>query len=144
MKKIILLFFGLCFLISCTKKYESTVPKNVINKKQMEDLLVDVYMLEASTRTCITSNQSDSLDIWIAQQMNALLKKRNISYSQFIHNYSYYMGHEKLSQELMENVVNRLVKTETEAIIQVQKSRKQTKSDLKNLKSKTVSIKIKK
>ncbi|MBP7101639.1 MAG: DUF4296 domain-containing protein [Bacteroidales bacterium] len=110
----------------------------------MEDILVEVYMTEASIRNCVITNQMDSLDIWTAQQMNAVLDKKNVTYTRFVNNYNYYMGHEDLSKELMEQVVNRLVKMETEATIEVQKSRKQTTTDLKKIKSDLKTIQVKK
>lgn len=144
MRNIILIVFSLCFFTACTNKYESNTPKNLIEIKQMEDILIDLYLLEASARTCMLTNQSDSLEIWIVQQTNALLKERNIEHSQFLESHTYYMGHEKLAQELMENIVNRLVKIETQAVIQHQKSEKQTDSTLKNMKSESVVIKTEK
>jgi hypothetical protein len=111
----------------------------------MENILVDMYLLEASARNCNLSNKTDSLDIWTAQQMNGLLLKYKITYPQFLKNYSYYMGHEKLSQELMEKVVDRLVKKETQTTLQFQQSQKQhkpTQNNLKNLKVKSIAIKI--
>lgn len=143
MKNSIILIFSFCCFFSCTKKQDSAIPKDLIDKQQMEDILLEVYMLEASIRTCTITNQTDSLDIWTAQQMNALLEKRNITYPQFLNNFNYYMGHEDLSKELMEKVVNRFVKMETEATIQVQKSRKQTTTDLKNIKSDIIAIQVK-
>lgn len=144
MKKTILLMLSICCLCSCTRKYESSTPKDLINKQQMEDILVEVYMTEASIRNCVITNQMDSLDIWTAQQMNAVLDKKNVTYVRFLNNYNYYMGHEDLSKELMEQVVNRLVKMETEATIEVQKSRKQTTTDLKKIKSDLKTIQVKK
>ncbi|MDY0014828.1 MAG: DUF4296 domain-containing protein [Bacteroidales bacterium] len=135
---------SLCCLYSCTRTYESSTPKDLIDKQQMEDILVEIFMTEASVRNCVLTNQMDSLDIWTAQQMNAVLEKKNVSYTRFINNYNYYMGHEDLSKELMEQVVNRLVKMETEATIEVQKSRKQTTTDLKNIKSDVKTIQVKK
>ena len=134
---------SICCLYSCTRKYESSTPKDLINKQQMEDILVEVYMTEASIRNCIITNQMDSLEIWTAQQMNAILDKNKVSYTRFVNNYNYYMGHEELAKDLMEQVVNRLVKMETEATIEVQKSRKQTTPNLKNIKSEVKTIELK-
>ena len=67
-----------CFL-ACTRQYESTAPKDLISQKEIEEVLVDVYVLEAAVRTCTLSNQTDSLNLWTSQQMNAILKKYNIS-----------------------------------------------------------------
>ena len=130
-------------ILACTRKYESSIPKDVIPEQEMEDLLIELYMLEASVRTCIITNQKDSLDIWITRQFNHILSKRKMDYLQFQHNYTYYMGHEDKSKELMENVVNRLVQQETKAIIQSQNARKQeviTVSD-KQSEIKTITIK---
>lgn len=143
MKNSLILILSFCCLFSCTRKQENSVPKDLIDKQQMEDILVEVYMLEASVRTCVVTNQTDSLDIWTAQQMNALLEKRNITYAQFLNNFNYYMEHEDLSAELMEKVVNRFVKMETEATIQVQKSRKQTTTDLKKIQTEIKTIQVK-
>ena len=76
-------------------------------------------------RNCITANKKDSLPQWIAQEMNVILRKRNIHYDQFESSYSYYMGNEKKSQKIMKNVVNRLIEKETESSLKSQHAQKQ-------------------
>lgn len=132
-----------CFL-ACTRQYESTAPKDLISQKEIEEVLVDVYVLEAAVRTCTLSNQTDSLNLWTSQQMNAILKKGNITYQQFLNSYYYYMGHEESAQKIMENVVNQLIKEETTAMLRIQKLNKDTAVDLKAIGNDVVTVKIKK
>ncbi len=145
MKNKFFLIFSLFTFLACTRNYESATPKDLINQKEIETLLVDIYILEAATRTCTLNNQTDSLTLWVSQQVNALLKEKKITYQQFLNSYSYYMGHEKSAQEIMENVVNCLIKMETTSILNVQKlHKKDTTANLKNIVDDIISVKAKK
>ncbi|MDD2688206.1 MAG: DUF4296 domain-containing protein [Bacteroidales bacterium] len=124
MKTISILLLSVFVVLSCSRTYEKTSPKDLIPADIMEDILVDMYVLEASVRNCITANKKDSLPQWIAQEMNVILRKRNIHYDQFESSYSYYMGNEKKSQKIMENVVNRLIEKETESSLKSQHAQK--------------------
>ncbi len=145
MKKIGVILFTVFILFSCTRKYESSSPKDLIDAKSMENLLVDFYILEASVRNCKNSNQQDSLTLWVDQQMKLILDERKVSFSQFQSSYSYYMGHEKESQIIMENVINRLIEKETKVIIQIQNAKKtdsvKTKIATSDIVNKVISIK---
>jgi len=125
MKKIAIFLSTVFVFSSCSPTYETHPPKDLIKAQTMEEVLVDIYLLEASIRNCVQNNKKDSLAQWVGGQMQSIFDDKKINYQRFKSSYNYYMGHEKESQQIMNNVINQLIKKETEAIIQNQKHKKQ-------------------
>lgn len=145
MKKIAFILLTVFVFSSCSPTYETQPPKDLIKAQTMEEVLVDIYLLEASIRNCVQNNKTDSLIQWVGGQIQSIFKSKNIDYQRFKSSYNYYMGHEKESQQIMDNVINQLIKKETEAIIQTQKEKKQdslkTKLSDAEIKTKVITIK---
>ena len=104
------------FFISCNNKSTIALPENLVSKEIIEDVLVEMYLIEAEMRVRIVNEPLDELKIWVNVEMNNLFKKHNVDYNQFEDSYIYYMTDKKTSKKIMENTVNRLVKLQAEQV----------------------------
>ena len=104
------------FFISCNNKSTIVPPENLISKETVEDVLVEMYLIEAEMRVRIVNEPLSDLNIWINIEMNNLFKKHNITYQQYADSYTYHMTDKKNSKKTMENAVNRLVKLQAEQV----------------------------
>ena len=104
------------FFISCNNKSTTAPPENLVPKETIEDVLVEIYLIEAEMRVRTVDEPLDELKVWVNVEMNNLLKKHNIDYDQYTDSYIYYMADKKVSKKMMENTVNRLVKLQAEQV----------------------------
>jgi len=110
---ILLITFILSF-VSCDGKQTIAPPENVLSKEKVEDVLVDMYLLEAEMRVRIVNENINDIKTWINVEMKILLKKHQVEYNQYTESLTYYMTDLKTSKKIMENAVNRLVKLQAE------------------------------
>ena len=110
---ILLITFILSF-VSCDRKQTIAPPENVLSKEKVEDVLVDMYLLEAEMRVRIVNENINDIKTWINIEMKILLKKHQVEYKQYTESLTYYMTDLKTSKKIMEHAVNRLVKMQAE------------------------------
>jgi hypothetical protein len=102
------LFFLLC--LSCQSgKTKIEKPKDLLERKAFEAVLLDVYLIEGDVRYRIRMENFDSLQTRITAEVNAMYKKHHTSHEQFMSSYAYYVKDPNLSEEIMKHTVDKLV-----------------------------------
>lgn len=109
----ILWIFSLCGLLAgCTSRTEASKPTNFIPPKTMQNMLVDIYQLEAELHV-LESHNIDNVNVYGRQRLDSLLLAYGYSWDDWKTNFAYYMTDQKRTEALMEQVANRLTEMES-------------------------------
>jgi len=112
--RFIILFFIFQFLFSCNRTELKKPSEHLLSKQQMEEMLQEVYLIEAKTNVLIFNIPVDSVKMLLNYEMKSLLKQYNATYTQFKDSYSYYMGNADVSKKMVADITNRLIVLEAE------------------------------
>jgi hypothetical protein len=101
------------FLFSCnTKKGSATVDYGkVLNHSQMTDVLVDVYLIEATMLNMV--QEPNNLKQYKKHYYTYLYKKHQINHQQFLKSMEYYCFHTKELSQIYIDVINHLTAMQT-------------------------------
>jgi cation transport regulator ChaC len=88
-------------------------PEQLLEESVVEDMLLEIYLIEATVRTGIHEKNRIDMQAWTRSQIAKLTRKHDANYEQFVTSLNYYMSGRK--PQMLENIVNRLVKMEVEA-----------------------------
>ena len=103
-------------ITSCGNRLMIAPPENIVPEEKIEDVLVEMFLIEAQMRLRIGNEPIDELKTWLNVEINNLLKKHNIDYKQYTDSYIYYMADLEVSKKMMENAVNCLLRMQAEQV----------------------------
>ena len=108
------LFCLLLSVASCSSPAKTEKPHPFIPPAKMQELMTDLYKLEATLRVAEREQQTD-LSAYGRQQWDSLLRKHGVTAAQWEENFYYYISESELSDTLFSRVTNRLSAWETKA-----------------------------
>ncbi|APY08125.1 hypothetical protein BWZ20_07350 [Winogradskyella sp. J14-2] len=126
MKKYLLVIVLLILVFSCDKKNKPPKPNNLISKEQMEDILYDLYVINAAKGV----NRKLLEDNGVVPE-SYILNKHLIDSVQFAESNAYYAFDPDLYKEMVEKVKVRLEnkKTSIEALEEKESKKAQKRRD---------------
>ena len=105
----IILFF---IIISCsTQNNQEIRPEGLISEEQMVNILKDIQIAEAHTK--LSKLHRDSIQKLNLALYNSILIKKSIDADQFISSYKFYVNKPKALNRIYENVLEDLLKVDT-------------------------------
>ncbi len=127
MKQIIIIFVSL-LMFSCQDIDKPKKPKNLISKDKMEDVLYDVYVLNAAKGVNKNDLESNGID-----PEKYIFKKHNIDSLQFAQSNNYYAYDTKTYEVFIENIKKRLEidKVKYDALAEKEKKKQDSIRDVK-------------
>ncbi|HEY0896936.1 MAG TPA: DUF4296 domain-containing protein [Sphingobacteriaceae bacterium] len=102
MKRLLALFSGLIFLVSCTR---TETPAGLLEREKMIAVLTDVHMVEAYSGTVM---DADSMKQVLADYMNLVYQKHQTDSVQFRKSLKYYSRLPKELNQMYDQVVRNL------------------------------------
>lgn len=93
----------LACLFSCTKEKKEEA---ALNRDQMVDLLIDIYLAEART-TLLPVNRDSAYRLFLPYQ-DSLMRRKGIADSTLKKAYSYYLGHPAEFEAIYDAVIDSL------------------------------------
>jgi hypothetical protein len=99
-----LLILTVSLLFSCSGKKVS-IPSDVIQIKQMEDIMTDVQIAEAAKQI---ANATDQTHRSINDYYDSIFINHHITKDQFERSFNFYKSHPELMEEIYTEVINRL------------------------------------
>jgi hypothetical protein len=117
--------FIILLLLSCNRTGMKKPSEHLLSKKEMEEMLLKIYIIEAKANVLIFNIPVDSVKMLLNYEMKNLFKQYNTTYTQFKDSYSYYMGNAAVSKKMVADITNRLIVLEAE---QVEKQKKKKKN----------------
>ena len=113
LKKISLCFcvFTAIFFFSCSKK-SITIPDNVLSKKEIVPVLVDIHLAQAAANR----NQfSDTVHNSLSDYTPFIFQSHRITKQKYDSSISFYTKYPELMDEIYQDVINELSKKQSEA-----------------------------
>lgn len=115
LKRAFLPLFLLCMLLAaCSDPEHVDIPKDVLPKEKMAEVMVDVHLLEATVNLTVTATdkaafneKGDQIDVY---------KKHNTTRQQYEESYAFYTRHPDLLGEIYQEVLNELSKMQAEVM----------------------------
>ncbi|HEY0900071.1 MAG TPA: DUF4296 domain-containing protein [Sphingobacteriaceae bacterium] len=102
MKRLLALFLGLIFLVSCTRE---KTPDGLIARDKMVSVLADVHLVEGYSTTVMNG---DSMKQVLANYMNLVYKKHQIDSLKFRKSLKYYSADPKVLNQMYDEVLVKL------------------------------------
>ena len=102
MKRLLTLFSGLIFLVSCAGK---ETPAGLLGREKMIAVLTDVHLVEAHSGTVM---DADSMKQVLADYMNVVYKKHQTDSVQFRKSLKYYSSRPKELNGMYDQVIRNL------------------------------------
>ena len=107
--KYLIVAFFVCISFSCNRFNLFESSNSFLSKEQVEDILLEIYLIEAKAKVMIFSEPAEKVRIQVNRDMQHLFEHNNITYKQFIDSYSHYMKDVATSKKMMTNITNRLI-----------------------------------
>ena len=103
--------------LSCNRTdIKKTSEQPLLSKQQVEEILLEVYVIEGKARVLIYKEHADKVRLLLNYEMKSLFERYNTNYKQFFDSYSYYMANASVSKKMMSDITNRLIVLEAEQI----------------------------
>src|SRR4051812_29364775 len=102
--KIFFLFISFFCVCSCSKK-EEKIPKNIISKQKMTEILIDIHLAEAQTQLASRTDNSKSVK---QSYYKYIFQKHKISYDQLAKSYQFYAAHPDIFSKIYDDVITGL------------------------------------
>ena len=102
MKRLLALFSGLIFLVSCTRK---ETPAGLLEREKMIAVLTDVHLVEGYSGTVM---DADSMKQVLADYMDLVYRKHQTDSVQFRKSLKYYSGLPKELNQMYDRVIRNL------------------------------------
>lgn len=120
MRKISLVLILLVLIIACNKQNTQPVNSEILNRKEMVNVLVDCYIVEAALLD-ISNKDPDNLKVYTKQYYDFVFKKHNINRNQLFDNIRYYAFQIKEFSKIYNDVLNKVTKMQSEIIVKEKK-----------------------
>ena len=115
MRKTSLVLILLVLIIACNKQNTQPVNSEILNRKEMVNVLVDCYIVEAALLD-ISNKDPDNLKVYTKQYYDFVFKKHNINRNQLFDNIRYYAFQIKEFSKIYNDVLNKVTKMQTDII----------------------------
>ena len=115
MRKTSLVLILLVLIIACNKQNTQPVNSEILNRKEMVNVLVDCYIVEAALLD-ISNKDPDNLKVYTKQYYDFVFKKHNINRNQLFNNIRYYAFQIKEFSKIYNDVLNKVTKMQTDII----------------------------
>lgn len=100
-------------LLSACISDEVVIPEEILQEKQMVEVMTDVQLLESASQKGLLKTDSISNDA-AGIQYAAIFRFHNTTEKQFRESYDFYQEHPKLLEEIYDKVLNELSKQQAE------------------------------
>ena len=129
-KKVTVLFFAFFVAVSCYNYNKPDKPNNLISKKQMVNILLDLKLINA-----VTGKDKNVLDSAKLAPERYVYKKHNIDSAQFAQSNAYYAYHMEDYNAIYEQVKDSLKKLQAhyEIVMEEELMREREKDSLKRI-----------
>lgn len=118
MKNLLALFCWLIFFASCSNK---DVPENLINKKDIVNVLIDMHLADASLDHVYNS---DSMLIFAKSKYNYIFEKYNIDSVAFTQSLNYYSKNSEKFAGIYKNVLDSLERMNKSEIAKIYRTKR--------------------
>ena len=108
MKKAVYLFVFI-FLVACSEEESVEIPSTILPKEKMAAVLVDIHLIEATMNLNVMSIENAGAPANAAVSID-VLKKHNITKSQYDTSFLFYTQHPDMLSKIYENVIIELSK----------------------------------
>lgn len=115
MRKTSLVLILLVLIIACNKQNTQPVNSEILNRKEMVNVLVDCYIVEAALLD-ISNKDPDNLKVYTKQYYDFVFKKHNINRNQLFDNIRYYAFQIKEFSKIYNDVLNKVTKMQSDII----------------------------
>lgn len=115
MRKTSLVLILLILIIACNKQNTQPVNSEILNRKEMVNVLVDCYIVEAALLD-ISNKDPDNLKVYTKQYYDFVFKKHNINRNQLFDNIRYYAFQIKEFSKIYNDVLNKVTKMQSDII----------------------------
>ena len=120
LKRILVIFLVGLLVVSCEKSTKIKKPDNLISKDKMEDILYDLYIINASKAVNRKLLEEEGV-----RPEEYILTKYNIDSTQFSKSNTYYAHNTSIYQEIVDKVKARLEK-EKETFEEIRKEEEES------------------
>ena len=134
MKNLLALFCGLIFFASCTSK---DLPDNLINRKEIANVLIDMHLADASLDYAYNP---DSMLIFAKSKYNYIFEKYSIDSAAFSQSLNYYSKDSERFAEIYKSVLDSLERINKPEVAKIYRT-KRTIPDSLRFKKKSLSEK---
>jgi hypothetical protein len=121
MRKLYFLFVIVIFISACKKQNNQYVNTDILNHKQMVDVLIDCYIAEAELLN-ISQKEPDNLKIYTKHYYDFIFKKHNITRNQLFDSMQYYTYRIKEFSKIYNAVLIKLTNMQSANIVSSKKS----------------------
>jgi hypothetical protein len=94
----------IALLISLVLGCGNSVPCDVLQPKQMEEVLMDLIVVDSYSDAVSTLNSRDKKVDWLSKEADKVLKIRNISKDKFLKSYNFYKGRPDLLKVIVDTL----------------------------------------
>jgi len=94
----------IALLVSLLLGCGNAVPGDVLQPKQMEEVLMDLIVVDSYSDAVATLNSRDKKVEWLSKEADKVLKIRNISKDKFLKSYDFYKGRPDLLKVIVDTL----------------------------------------
>jgi len=94
----------IALLVSLVLGCGNGVPGDVLQPKQMEEVLMDLIVVDSYSDAVSTLNSRDKKVDWLSKEADKVLKIRNISKDKFLKSYDFYKGRPDLLKVIVDTL----------------------------------------
>ena len=85
----------------------SDVPSDLLQPKQMEELMMDMVVVDSYSDAVVGLNSRDKKTEWLSSETDKVLAIRKISKDKFLKSYNFYKGRPDLFKVIIDTLQNR-------------------------------------
>lgn len=121
MRKLYFLIVFVVLISACKKQNNQHVNTDILNHKQMVNVLIDCYIAEAELLN-ISQKEPDNLKVYTKYYYDFIFKKHNITRNQLFESMQYYTYRIKEFSKIYNEVLVKLTNMQTTNIVSNKKS----------------------
>lgn len=107
MRKLVVFSIIVCFTVFACDAPDELIqpPADLLSKKQMTSLLIDLHLAEAKT-SYTNVRSADSLEMLYRNYEYAIFEEHGVTDSAYLHSYEYYLDHMEQMEEIYTAIVD--------------------------------------
>lgn len=124
MRGLITLLLFILFIAGC--RSDTTVPKTILQPREMKDVLWDIFLAESWARQSSAGDSSVVLSDEVKRRSVQVFEMHQISDKDFFRSYKWYLDHPTVFQSLLDELYDEQSKTEQEETMRSEADEEET------------------